>query len=430
MKTDRLLFLLGLCGACFYAENVSAGAEAIPYASAPSESGASVMTTQEAIQMLKRYNIIDQFATGEIVSTAASEYGKTYRQNPIKAISNDLLYHFMMYQDGVEEISDYPYIDTIIELYRRANTEQEELQAQGISRIVEHERTILQDEVATLVGEPQNEKQVKTLRRLPVRCLEAFAAEGCIVKEWHACFDNILKVKPEDSKIMTFLCTKGIANSPHLINSKDKDGWTPLMYAAQFSTAEACKALIAAGAEVKVKSNYGWTPLMCAAGNPSVETLKIFLDGADVNAKNNGGNTPLMLAAINSTAEGCKVLIEAGAEVNVKKNNGVTPLITAAYRSTAETCKVLIEAGGDVNATFTHNGNRVTVLEAAAVAGNDDIVELLLQKGVRAHIRDSFYSVIRAACISPFTKDQLIKGNPAGKHNYEEVLRLLEEKSN
>ena len=37
------------------------------------------------------------------------------------------------------------------------------------------------------------------------------------------------------------------------MNAKDNDGWTPLMYAARFSTTEACQKLIAAGAEVNAK---------------------------------------------------------------------------------------------------------------------------------------------------------------------------------
>ena len=232
MRTNTILFLLGLSGVCFYAKNAQVAAETIRFPSTSSASRASVITTKEAIQMLERYDIINRFAAGE------------------KNISNDLLYHFMMYQDGEENINDYPYIDTIIELYRRANTAQQELQAQGGEKL------------------PQNEK-TNPLRILPVRCLEAFIAEGCVIRDFNACVDNFLEVKPMDAKIMTFLCTKGIASAPHLLNVKNKNGCTPLMIAAGYSTADVCKALIEAGADVNAKTDnerlLGVTALMQAA---------------------------------------------------------------------------------------------------------------------------------------------------------------------
>ena len=364
MRTNTILFLLGLSGVCFYAKNAQVAAETIRFPSTSSASRASVITTKEAIQMLERYDIINRFAAGE------------------KNISNDLLYHFMMYQDGEENINDYPYIDTIIELYRRANTAQQELQAQGGEKL------------------PQNEK-TNPLRILPVRCLEAFIAEGCVIRDFNACVDNFLEVKPMDAKIMTFLCTKGIASAPHLLNVKNKNGCTPLMIAAGYSTADVCKALIEAGADVNAKTDnerlLGVTALMQAAISGKANVCKVLIEaGADVNAKADicdfEGASALMCAAYCS-ADVCKILIEAGADVNAKDNGERTALMCAARRSEADVCKILIEAGADVNAKvdthFFGTKEGETVLMCAAALGKADVCKILIEAGADVNAKDS-----------------------------------------
>ena len=52
------------------------------------------------------------------------------------------------------------------------------------------------------------------------------------------------------------------------VNAKAKDGRTPLMIAARFSsTPEIVQLLIEKGAEVNARSTNGWTPLMNTARN-------------------------------------------------------------------------------------------------------------------------------------------------------------------
>src|SRR6266852_1499985 len=52
------------------------------------------------------------------------------------------------------------------------------------------------------------------------------------------------------------------------INIKDRHGATPLMYAAAVGSVDAVKALLAAGADVKVKNAFDASALMWGITNP------------------------------------------------------------------------------------------------------------------------------------------------------------------
>ena len=86
-------------------------------------------------------------------------------------------------------------------------------------------------------------------------------------------------------------------------------GWTPLHKAAEYGTAEAIDALVAAGADVEARDKDDWTPLHWAAGYGTVENINVLLDaGADVAARTKYGRTPADMAKNNHKLRGSKVL--------------------------------------------------------------------------------------------------------------------------
>ncbi len=103
------------------------------------------------------------------------------------------------------------------------------------------------------------------------------------------------------------------------VNAKDKNGRTPLMYAAFISsTPEIVQLLLEKGAELEARDTTGFTPLMFAAGKSSTpEIVELLIEkGAEVNARGPDGKTPLMFAAWNSLRLGPEIkqlLIDAGA---------------------------------------------------------------------------------------------------------------------
>ena len=204
--------------------------------------------------------------------------------------------------------------------------------------------------------------------------------------------------------------------------------------AAQKGDADAARALIAGGEDVKAGDNSGNTPLHLAAGYGHVELIRMLTEaGADVNAKDNTGSTPLHTAARmgytpaerlartilrNSTVSGTvtfkdrsrdgdgdaeaaqefnwsgadaislgdagavRTLIGAGADVNASNEDDTTPLHAAALNDdvevAADAVRALTEAGADVDAREKAG---LTPLHVAAYGGHAETVRALMASG-------------------------------------------------
>ena len=84
---------------------------------------------------------------------------------------------------------------------------------------------------------------------------------------------------------------KGCVNKSN-INSKDKEGLTPLHFAADRGYADVACELIAKGADINAVDGSGQTALMYAIGCEQEDVIKVLLDaGADTSIKNEDGET-------------------------------------------------------------------------------------------------------------------------------------------
>lgn len=93
---------------------------------------------------------------------------------------------------------------------------------------------------------------------------------------------------------------------------------TPLMMAALRGRVEAMKTLIARGARVERE---GWTPLHYAASGPSADAVALLLEhGAGVDARAPNGNTPLMQAARYGSEDSVKLLLKKGADRRLRNS--------------------------------------------------------------------------------------------------------------
>ena len=95
------------------------------------------------------------------------------------------------------------------------------------------------------------------------------------------------------------------------VNARDKYGWTPLMYAAEYNlNPEVITALLAAGADVSARDKDGWTALMEAAlSNPDPLVIMALLKaGADAKAKDKAGKTAFDYAQGNEKMKGTDAL--------------------------------------------------------------------------------------------------------------------------
>jgi ankyrin repeat protein len=78
------------------------------------------------------------------------------------------------------------------------------------------------------------------------------------------------------------------------INRIDREGYTPLAYAAQQGCLEIVKLLVESGAAVDASEEYShWTPLLRASQNRHADVVRYLLaSGADVNVRASLGQTP------------------------------------------------------------------------------------------------------------------------------------------
>ncbi len=140
------------------------------------------------------------------------------------------------------------------------------------------------------------------------------------------------------------------------VNRKDKNNFTPLMYA---NSPELVKELLKAGANPNIKNKFGETALLNFFGRDSIDetnTIRAFVEGgANLNIKNSQGETPLMSSIRHGHKTYIKELMKGNVDVNIPNNEGFTPLMIASLHGNplnknTQLVKDLINAGANVNA--------------------------------------------------------------------------------
>ena len=105
------------------------------------------------------------------------------------------------------------------------------------------------------------------------------------------------------------------------VDIRNHAGETPLMMAALKAEVDAATALIAHGAAVQKE---GWSPLHYAATGGSAAIVKLLLSkGAALEARSPNGSTPLMMAARYGNEEAVDTLLAAGADRTAKNDLGM-----------------------------------------------------------------------------------------------------------
>jgi ankyrin repeat protein len=192
------------------------------------------------------------------------------------------------------------------------------------------------------------------------------------------------------------------------------------------------------------------TPLMFAAREDDLESARLLLTaGADINAIGGDGKDALGLAIFNGSYDIASLLIDRHANVNQADAQRFTPLFWAVDRRNMETApnfpwtittdplplvKRLLDAGADPNAVINSTPRAhmregsprivyATALMRAAIAGDIELVKLLLAHGANPHIMSSDReTTLMAACGTGFINGYLRQRTPAERL---EVVKLL-----
>ena len=177
------------------------------------------------------------------------------------------------------------------------------------------------------------------------------------------------------------------------VNVQTSEGTTPLMLAVLFGTSDTVRLLLEHGADPNAVDKSGASPLLFAAGELQKAQLLIGA-GAKVNARSALGNTPLIAAAAHpDNLAVIKLLLDKGADANAANQNNVTALAAAVWAADAGTVCHLLNLGckpGRINNLFGAAEN--SLLEIAAGAGAEEIVELLLTHGADVNAGDANFA--------------------------------------
>lgn len=157
--------------------------------------------------------------------------------------------------------------------------------------------------------------------------------------------------------------------------------------AARAGRVERVSALLQEGASVNSRDRNGDSPLNMAAAKGNAALVEVLLKaGADVNLANLSGVTPLMGAAFSANPDIFRQLLAAGAKSEpldrVKKNAATY----AAAHGCTSCLGELLRAGTAVNAPLE---NQLTLLMWAAAYGHEATVRFLLEQGADRAMKDN-----------------------------------------
>ncbi len=182
----------------------------------------------------------------------------------------------------------------------------------------------------------------------------------------------------ESAKLGELARVRELLSNGAAVNTSDRRGLTPLMWASASGNAEVVRQLLERGASVDRRANDGTTALMLAAVNGFTETVRaLLLRGADVNAAR-AGVKARQLAFAREHSE-IVTLLERAEILGAR-------LLQAASEGHDQLVRQLLATGAPVDVT---NERGETALMLAARDGDLGMLQALLSRGADPSVRDN-----------------------------------------
>ena len=190
------------------------------------------------------------------------------------------------------------------------------------------------------------------------------------------------------------------------VNLQDSSGCTALIAAALKGEEAIVRMLLQRGARVNFQGYDGSTALMYAANQGHTTIVQALLDAkANASLQDNNGGTALMFAEYYKHTATAQLLREhakreapeaeakATASLAAAADDGMAPnatmnLLSAACLGDAQAVAAWLDEGGNVDARCAERDD-VTLLFAAAAAGQEAMVRMLLQCGASVDLQAS-----------------------------------------
>lgn len=180
------------------------------------------------------------------------------------------------------------------------------------------------------------------------------------------------------------------------INHADKNGKTPLMYAAQYNAdVRTVKYLLDKGAKIDAKNRNEWTALMYAVRyNPNPTVMEdLILRGANTQA-NSVGLTITMLASCNPNPGVLLTFLKYINDVNSTTDKGKTAMMYACENGQdSSVIKMLIDSHADLHAK-DENG-KTALMYALEHYAKPEAIYVLLSAGAKTDDTDNAGKTVR-----------------------------------
>ncbi|XP_046571002.1 putative ankyrin repeat protein RF_0381 [Haliotis rubra] len=218
---------------------------------------------------------------------------------------------------------------------------------------------------------------------------------------------NLSLLDDDDKNILHLACIGGnveivkhvLARKMWDIDTRDNDGWTPVLHAANNGHKDVFDALVEAGADLSLVDGDKETILHLACDGGNVEIIKYLLtqDIGDIGNRDIYGLTLVIHAAYNGDKDVFDILVEAGGAVSQVGYNEETILHLSCEGENVEIIKYLL-AHENVDIDSRDGGGWTPVMQVAMVEC-DDVFDLLVKWGADLSLLDEDNNnILHLAC--------------------------------
>uniref|UniRef100_A0A0D9XBY7 Uncharacterized protein n=1 Tax=Leersia perrieri TaxID=77586 RepID=A0A0D9XBY7_9ORYZ len=192
------------------------------------------------------------------------------------------------------------------------------------------------------------------------------------------------------------MCQLLIQHHKHGVNSSDRNGATPLIFAIKgMQSASVVSILLDSGADPNKADRSGLTALHIATEQDSHEIMEeLLIRGAYVDPISQYGETPLHMAARNGNSRILKLLLEHNADFEQMARLLYTPLSVALFGRSSDCMKLLVEDGRTPIeiAAFEGSVDRINSGSMMRAVGNAAFWKKDYALASNLHMHDSFVS--------------------------------------
>lgn len=192
------------------------------------------------------------------------------------------------------------------------------------------------------------------------------------------------------------------------VDEQDADGCSPMMVAAMEGNVDAFRALVFAGANVKLSNKRGETAIGLAQLSKKRDLFEqVMLEFALEKGMPAGGFYALHCASRRGDAAAVHHLASTGYDVNIPDGDGYTPLMLAAREGHAAVCELLISHGARCDIKTTRGETALSMARAALATAPFNKAEDVIMDELGRQL------VLQGAHVAKHTKGG--RGRPHGK---------------